>query len=91
MYKKFIAGGCSFTFGHELSDDNNSKKPSQKTWAHLLKKLSYTKIRVDPTGKAKPYQISDRDIQYMCVRHLLDQETQELLDVCSMQSIKRKC
>ena len=67
MYKKFIAGGCSFTFGHELSDDNNGKKPSMKTWAHLLKKLSYTKIRVDPTGKAKPYQISDRDIQYMCV------------------------
>ncbi len=33
---KFIAGGCSFTFGHELSDDVNGKIPSRKTWAHRL-------------------------------------------------------
>ena len=26
MTKKFIAGGCSFTFGHELSDDNEGKQ-----------------------------------------------------------------
>ena len=32
----FIAGGCSFTFGHELSDDQAGKVPSQKTWAHRL-------------------------------------------------------
>ena len=32
----FIAGGCSFTFGHELSDDQAGKVPSQKTWAHGL-------------------------------------------------------
>jgi len=31
-----IAGGCSFTFGHELSDDNNGKTPSKKTWAYGL-------------------------------------------------------
>ena len=37
LEKKFIAGGCSFTFGHELSDDNNGKSPSNKTWAYLLK------------------------------------------------------
>jgi hypothetical protein len=36
MTKKFIAGGCSFTFGHELSDDDNGKTPSKKTWAHGL-------------------------------------------------------
>jgi hypothetical protein len=36
MTKKFIAGGCSFTFGHELSDDQNGKEPSKKTWAHRL-------------------------------------------------------
>ena len=36
MTKKFIAGGCSFTFGHELSDDKNGKQPSKKTWAHRL-------------------------------------------------------
>jgi len=37
MTKKFIAGGCSFTFGHELSDDQQGKVPSRKTWAHGLK------------------------------------------------------
>ena len=36
MTKKFIAGGCSFTFGHELSDDNDGKIPSKKTWAYRL-------------------------------------------------------
>ena len=35
--KKFISGGCSFTFGHELSDDDNGKTPSKQTWAYLLK------------------------------------------------------
>ena len=37
MDNKFIAGGCSFTFGHELSDDEKGKIPSKKSWAHLLK------------------------------------------------------
>jgi len=37
MTKEFIAGGCSFTFGHELSDDDQGKTPSRKTWAHGLK------------------------------------------------------
>ncbi len=36
MNKKFIVGGCSFTYGHELSDDEQGKKPSRKTWAHGL-------------------------------------------------------
>ena len=36
MTNKFIAGGCSFTFGHELSDDDQGKKPSEKSWAHGL-------------------------------------------------------
>ena len=34
--KHLIAGGCSFTFGHELSDDVNGTKPSRKTWAYNL-------------------------------------------------------
>ena len=38
MSKNFIAGGCSFTFGHELSDDQQGKVPSKKTWAHGLKR-----------------------------------------------------
>jgi hypothetical protein len=37
MNKKFISGGCSFTFGHELSDDDNGKTPSKQSWAYLLK------------------------------------------------------
>jgi hypothetical protein len=36
MNKKFIAGGCSFTFGHELSDDNEGKTPSKQSWAYKL-------------------------------------------------------
>ena len=36
VQKKIIAGGCSFTFGHELSDDDNGKRPSKKTWAYGL-------------------------------------------------------
>jgi hypothetical protein len=34
---KFITGGCSFTFGHELSDDTEGKIPSKRTWAYGLK------------------------------------------------------
>jgi len=37
MTKKFIAGGCSFTFGHELSDDVNGSVPSKMSWAYGLK------------------------------------------------------
>ena len=40
MTKKFIAGGCSFTFGHELSDDVDGKVPSTMSWAHGLKSNS---------------------------------------------------
>jgi hypothetical protein len=36
MTKKFISGGCSFTYGHELSDDDSGRAPSQKSWAALL-------------------------------------------------------
>ena len=40
MTKKFIAGGCSFTLGNELSDDKDGKTPSKKSWAHGLYKTS---------------------------------------------------
>ena len=36
MNRNFIAGGCSFTFGHELSDDDKGTKPSRLTWAYKL-------------------------------------------------------
>ena len=32
----FISGGCSFTFGNELSDDFESRYPSKKSWAYQL-------------------------------------------------------
>ena len=36
MTRTLLAGGCSFTFGHELSDDKEGNTPSRKTWsAHL--------------------------------------------------------
>ena len=34
--KNFIAGGCSFTYGSELSDDNKGKTTSKMSWAHQL-------------------------------------------------------
>ena len=37
MTKKYIAGGCSFTFCHELSDDQQGKIASRKSWAYGLK------------------------------------------------------
>ena len=36
MTKKYIAGGCSFTFGHELGDEQNGRVPSKKSWAYQL-------------------------------------------------------
>ena len=48
---KFISGGCSFTFGHELSDDNEGKTPSQKTWAYLLKMQNFPKAEYYCTAK----------------------------------------
>jgi len=50
MTKKFIAGGCSFTFGHELSDDEKGKVPSKLTWAHGLKKQDHEYVCVASPG-----------------------------------------
>ena len=36
MKNNFIAGGYSFTFGHELSDDNKGKTPSKQSWGYQL-------------------------------------------------------
>lgn len=35
--KLLIAGGCSFTYGSELSDVGNDHTVSKKTWAYLLR------------------------------------------------------
>jgi len=37
MNKKILSGGCSFTFGNELSDDDG-KTPSKNSWASLMAK-----------------------------------------------------
>jgi len=42
MNKILLAGGCSFTFGNELSDDNG-KNPSAKSWSALLAKETNAK------------------------------------------------
>lgn len=50
MTKTVLAGGCSFTFGHELSDDDNGKSPSKKTWSARLS----NNIRANYFCVAKP-------------------------------------
>ena len=49
---RFIAGGCSFTYGSELSDDDKGKKPSEHSWAYELYKQS--KATGDYVCTAKP-------------------------------------
>jgi hypothetical protein len=40
MTKKILSAGCSFTYGHELSDCNHAGlPPSSKTWAKGLSDL----------------------------------------------------
>jgi hypothetical protein len=40
MTKNIVSGGCSFTYGHELSDCNHDTSPfSDKTWSAGLSKL----------------------------------------------------
>ncbi len=57
MSKQFIVGGCSFTFGHELKDDEQGKKPSRKSWAHGL-------YRHYCAGDLK-----QKNTQYVCTAH----------------------
>ena len=53
--KTFIVGGCSFTFGHELSDDINGKEPSKKSWAYrLYEKVKYPGAIVPYVSAAYP-------------------------------------
>ena len=53
MTKKFIAGGCSFTYGHELSDDHEGQYPSRKAWGSLLHE-SMDKKNIDYLCVASP-------------------------------------
>ena len=55
MNRTLLAGGCSFTFGHELSDDESGKKPSSKTWSALLAnevRANYFSVAYPGTGNA---------------------------------------
>ena len=50
----FVAGGCSFTFGHELSDAQQGKSPSKLTWAHGLFNMSLLKGKGKYICAARP-------------------------------------
>jgi len=54
MTRRFIAGGCSFTFGHELSDDQQGEVPSRKTWAYGLKGREQEYICTAYPGSGNP-------------------------------------
>jgi len=41
MTKKIIVGGCSFTFGNELSDDIDGTQMSRKSWAYKLATVTH--------------------------------------------------
>jgi len=51
MTKKFIAGGCSFTYGHELSDDHEGSEPSKKSWSSLIHKQYNTDSEYHSTAR----------------------------------------
>ena len=54
MNRILLSGGCSFTFGNELSDDNG-KIPSKKSWAALLSKkigADYVSVAFGGLGNA---------------------------------------
>ena len=55
MNRTLLAGGCSFTFGHELSDDIQGQKPSENSWAALLaktEKLEYKSVTYPGSGNS---------------------------------------
>lgn len=55
MNKNLLAGGCSFTFGHELSDDKQGQIPSRKSWSALLAKqasMEYRSVAFPGTGNS---------------------------------------
>jgi hypothetical protein len=55
MNRTLLAGGCSFTFGHELSDDKNGQKPSTRSWSALLANeagANYFSVAYPGTGNA---------------------------------------
>ena len=52
---KLIAGGCSFTYGSELSDDDKGKQPSRKSWAHnLFRELPGWNSNLEFVSTSKP-------------------------------------
>ena len=51
MTKRFISGGCSFTYGHELSDDDNGKIPSALSWAHKLRDECFPEAQYTCTAR----------------------------------------
>ena len=65
MTRTLLAGGCSFTFGHELSDDQHGQRPSSKTWSALLAnevKANYFCVAKEGSGNAG---IARRVLEYI--------------------------
>ena len=52
MIKNILSAGCSFTYGHELSDCNKpGLPPSQKTWAAgIVNKIDAKHLNVSAGG-----------------------------------------
>jgi hypothetical protein len=68
-----IGAGCSFTLGSELADDNDSKSPSNYTWAALLAK----KFNMNYHCVAKP-GISNQTIARTLFDTIVEKQHQEL-------------
>jgi hypothetical protein len=65
MNKSFLSGGCSFTFGHELSDDSHGLEPSKKTWSSLLsQKVNGSHVCVAKAGAGNS-SIARRIFEYI--------------------------
>ena len=56
MSKNFIAGGCSFTYGHELSDDDKGKNPARNhghmNFTNTVKLTEYVCVAKPGTGNS---------------------------------------
>jgi hypothetical protein len=65
MSKILLSGGCSFTFGNELSDDNG-KIPSKKSWAALLANKVQAEYISVAFGGLGNQGIARRVFEYVC-------------------------
>jgi hypothetical protein len=66
MTKKILSAGCSFTYGHELSDCNHAGlPPSSKTWARGLSDLVGGEYKCIALGGLGNSAIARKTFQYV--------------------------